>query len=196
MSTGWPAVEKSGTESWSSADLAGVLSALCCECTELTGIVACSIVVKDLPFGFFSAAGSAEWACILDDFQLSEETGPTWECCQSAKTTQGDGRGHRGITGEGLDEQLSQHGVIGCRALPLVRHEEIWGALTLYWGASTRQESLLTAGVAFVAMAIKAIEGQHQENVSNEAAAPPTVPGDQVDPSPAYQRRDALSEAA
>jgi diguanylate cyclase (GGDEF)-like protein len=205
LSTGWPAVEKGDAESWSSADLAGVLSALCRECTELTGVVACSIVVKDPPFGFFSAAGSAEWACILDDFQLSEETGPTWECCQTAKTTQGDGRGHRGLTGEGLDEQLSHHGVIGCRALPLVRHEEIWGALTLYWDASTRQESLLTAGIAFVAMAIKAIEGQHQEAMNDAQVECPGLPetpaspaggsGGDVDQAATYQKRDALSEA-
>ncbi len=161
--------------------------------------MACSIVVMDPPLGFFSAAGSAEWACILDDFQLSEETGPTWECCQTGKTTQGDGRGHRGLTGEGLDEQLSQHGVVGCRALPLVRDKKIWGALTLYWDASTRQDSLLTAGVAFVAMAIKAIEGQHPEDV-NEAQAvrlPQMVSGSNgdVDRFAAYQQREALSES-
>lgn len=201
MSTGWSAVEKSGAESWSSADLAGVLSALCRECTELTGVVACSIVIKDPPFGFLSAAGSAEWACILDDFQLSEETGPTWECCQTAKTTQGDGRGSHGLTGEGLDEQLSQHGVIGCRALPLVRHEEIWGALTLYWGASTRQESLLTAGVAFVARAIKAIERQHSEEVSDAQAVPVPLPptvrgsGGDADQFATHEQSEAFSEA-
>jgi len=170
VSSGWPAVEESGADSWSSADLAGVLSALCCECTELTGVLACSIVVKDLPFGFFSAAGSAEWACALDDFQLSEETGPTWECCQTAKATQGDGRGRRGLTGSGLADHLSPHGVVGARTVPLLRHGEIRGALTLYWGPSTREGNLLTPAVAFAAMATRAIEYQHREEVSGNPA--------------------------
>jgi diguanylate cyclase (GGDEF)-like protein len=162
VSTGLPAIEE-GFGSWSSADLAGVLSALCCECRDLAGVLACSIVVKETPDGFFSAAASTEWACLLDDFQLSEEAGPTWECCQSGKPSQGDGLSRRGLTGVGLIDHAPRYGVVGCRSMPLVSRGETLGALTLYWGPSTREESLLTPGVAVAAMATKAIEFQRRQ---------------------------------
>jgi diguanylate cyclase (GGDEF)-like protein len=170
VSSGLPAVEEPGSGSWSSADLAGVLSALCCECRDLAGVLACSIVVNEAPHGVFSAAASSEWACLLDDFQLSEEAGPTWECCQTGKATQGDGLGQRGLTGAGLLDHAPRHGIVGCRSVPLLSRGEILGALTLYWGASTRDENLLTPGVAVAAMAAKAIEFQRRREAQPNPA--------------------------
>jgi diguanylate cyclase (GGDEF)-like protein len=120
-------------------------------------------VVKEPPLGFFSAAASTEWACALDDFQLSEEAGPTWECCRTGKPTQGDGLSQRGLTGVGLVDHAPRYGIVGCRAVPLLSRGETLGALTLYWGASTREENLLTPGVAVAAMATKAIESQRRQ---------------------------------
>ena len=107
---------------------------------------------------FFSAAGSAEWACALDDFQLSEEAGPTWECCTTGRATKSDRLDERGLTGSLLAEPASGHGVVGCRAVPLSSQGETWGALTLYWGPSVREESILPTGIAVAAIAVRAIE--------------------------------------
>jgi diguanylate cyclase (GGDEF)-like protein len=193
-----PAVDGNGTHFWSSADLAGVLTALCCECADLTGVLACSIVVKDLPFGFFPAAGSAEWACGLDDFGLSEETGPAWECCRTAKATQGNGLARRGLTGAGLAEHSSAYGVVGCRAVPLLEHGELWGALTLYWGSSTREENLLTPAVAFAAMAAKALVYQRREEMNGNPAVrvvpEPDEPYDKGEGA-TFEERDARAQA-
>lgn len=197
MSSGLPAVEE-GFGSWSSADLAGVLSALCCECRDLAGVLACSIVVKESPHGLFSAAASTEWACLLDDFQLSEEAGPTWECCQTGKATQGDGLSQRGLTGAGLVDHAPRYGIVGCRSVPLLSRGETLGALTLYWGASTREENLLTPGVAVAAMATKAIEFQRrqetQPNPGQRLLQATTRPGGDGDRS-TDKEHEALSAA-
>jgi diguanylate cyclase (GGDEF)-like protein len=193
-------VEESGGETRSSADVAGVLAALCGECAEFTDILACSIVLKDEPFGFFSATGSAEWACTLDDFQLSEETGPTWECCKTAATTQGDGLGQRGLTGSDLSEHLSTYGTIGARAVPLGRDGEMWGALTLYWGPSTRPENLVTPSVAMAATVTEVIERQFGEEMSGNAATRTAhLTGDAPDgggyeSAATFQEREAISK--
>ncbi len=193
-------VEESGGGTRSSCDLAGVLSALCRECAEFTDILACSIVVRDDPFGFFSATGSAEWACNLDDFQLSEETGPTWECCQTSTATQGDGSGQRGLTGSDLAEQMSLYGAVGARAVPLLREGAIWGALTLYWDPATRPENLITAGGALAATVTEAIEGQHRDDArGNQAARVVRASGGargggDSDGAATLQEREALSE--
>ena len=171
MVSGGRSVEESGEGTRPGADLAGMLSALCRECAEFTDILACSIVVREDPFGFFSATGSAEWACILDDFQLSEETGPTWECCQTCTAAQGDGSGRRGLTGSDLAEQMSRHGAVGARAVPLLREGTIWGALTLYWGPATRPENLVTPGGALAATVSEAIERQHRDEMRGTPAA-------------------------
>ncbi len=194
-------VEESGGETRSSADLAGLLSALCRECAEFTDVLACSIVVNDDPFGFFSATGSAEWACTLDDFQLSEEIGPTWECCQTAAPVQGDGLGQRGLTGSDLAKNLSVYGVVGARAVPLLRDGAIWGALTMYWGPSTRPENLVTPGVALAATVTDAIERQHREETGGNSAAAAVHPTGGArgevdrDGGATFQEREALSEA-
>jgi diguanylate cyclase (GGDEF)-like protein len=194
-------IEESGGDARSSADLAGALAALCCECVEFSGVLACSIVLKDEPSGFFSATGSAEWACALDDFQLSEETGPTWECCQTSTPAQGDGHGQRGLTGSDLAEHLSTQGAVGARALPLMRDGAISGALTLYWGPSARPEDLMTPGAALAATVTKAIERQYREETSGNAATrvAPAATGaqgeDDHDGGGTFQEREALSEA-
>jgi diguanylate cyclase (GGDEF)-like protein len=192
-------VEENGVSSWSSADLAGVLAALCRECADLAGVLACSIVVTEAPHGFFSAAGSMDWACALDDFQLSEEAGPTWECCQTGKATQGRGLNHRGLTGTGLADLAPLHGIVGCRAVPLLSRSEILGALTLYWGSSTQEANLLTPGVAIAAMATKAIEFQRrQEAKPNPGARPPqsaSRPGGDDNLGRTYEEREALADA-
>jgi diguanylate cyclase (GGDEF)-like protein len=199
VSIGLAAVEESGSGSWSSADLAGVLSALCGECVELAGVLACSIVVNEAAYGFFSAAASTEWACALDDFQLSEEAGPTWECCRTGKATLGDGLSQRGLTGAGLADQASRYGIIGCRAVPLLSRGEVLGALTLYWGESSREENLLTPGVAVAAMATKAIESQRrQENRTPPGQTPERVAdraGGDGHSGSTYNEREALSDA-
>jgi diguanylate cyclase (GGDEF)-like protein len=192
-------VEENDVSSWSSADLAGVLSALCRECADLAGVLACSIVVTEAPHGFFSAAGSTDWVCALDDFQLSEEAGPTWECCQTGKATQGDGLHHRGLTGSGLVDVAPLYGVVGCGAVPLLSRTEVLGALTLYWGPSTRETNLLTPGVAIAAMATKAIEFQRRQDAKSYAGArslqTSSRPGGDGDPGTTYKEREALSEA-
>jgi diguanylate cyclase (GGDEF)-like protein len=189
---------------WASVDLAEVLSALCQKCSDLAGVLGCSIVVQDASLEFFSAANSAEWACALDDFQLCEEAGPTWECCTTGLATQGDGLGHRGLTGAVLATEASRHGIVGCRAVPLSSQGKTWGALTLYWGPTTRQESLLTTGIAVAAIATKAIEYQHGEDERRSPAEPGspnrpdiaagsvTLPGE---PDPAREARDARATA-
>ena len=168
---------------------------------EFTDILACSIVLKDEPFGFFSATGSAEWACTLDDFQLSEETGPTWECCQTAATTEGDGLGQRGLTGSDLAEHLSTYGTVGARAVPLGRDGEMWGALTLYWGPSTRPENLVTPSVAMAATVTEVIERQLREEIERECGNPdrapdgwPSMAAPCTTSAATFQEREALSE--
>ena len=194
-------VEDSGGERQSSGDLAGVLSALCCECAEFSGMLACSIVLNDDPFGFFSATGSAEWACTLDDFQLSEETGPTWECCQSATTTQGDGLGQLGLTGSDLAVHLSLYGAVGARAVPLLRDGAIVGAVTLYLGPSTGPDSLVTPGAALATTVIEAIERQHREEMSGNPVARVVHPAGEAPDggdrggAVTFEEREALSEA-
>jgi len=199
LSRGLLSVEENDVSSWSSADLAGVLSALCRECADLAGVLACSIVVTEAPHGFFSAAGSTDWVCALDDFQLSEEAGPTWECCQTGKATQGDGLHHRGLTGTGLVDVAPLYGVVGCGAVPLLSRTEVLGALTLYWGPSTRETNLLTPGVAIAAMATKAIEFQRRQDAKPYAGArslqTSSRPGGDGDPGTTYKEREALSEA-
>jgi diguanylate cyclase (GGDEF)-like protein len=168
-----PADKGSGPSSWWRADLAEVLSALCHHCSDLAGVLACSIVVRDTSQEFFSAAGSTEWACALDDIQLSEEAGPTWECCTSGQASHGNGLTPRGPAASGLAAQAPVYGVVGCRAVPLSGNGETWGALTLYWGASTSEQSLLTTGVAVAALAARAVEFQHaQDSLRNAALAP------------------------
>ncbi len=199
MVSGGRIVEESGGGSRSSADLAGVLSALCRECAEFSDILACSIVVKDDPFGFFSATGSAEWACTLDDFQLSEETGPTWECCQTSTATQGDGSGHRGLTGSDLAEQMSMYGAVGARAVPLASDGATWGALTLYWGPTARPENLITPGGALAATVTEAVERQHRDEMNRNPAARVvhSSSGERSEPDrdgATYREREALSE--
>ncbi len=169
-----PAAKGPDASSWWRADLAEVLSALCHHCSDLAGVLACSIVVRDTAREFFSAAGSAEWACALDDIQLSEEAGPTWECCTTGQASHGDGLSHRGPAGSGLAAQAAVYGIVGCRAVPLSSNGETWGALTLYWGPSTSEQSLLTTGVAVAALATRAIEFQHaQDSLRNTAALAP-----------------------
>ncbi len=80
MSSMPPAARESDISAWWRVDLAELLSALCTHCSDLAGVVACSIALRSHAGEYFSAAGSAEWACELDDIQLSEEAGPTWEC--------------------------------------------------------------------------------------------------------------------
>jgi diguanylate cyclase (GGDEF)-like protein len=189
---------------WASVDLAEVLSALCQKCSDLAGVLGCSIVVQDASLEFFSAANSADWACALDDFQLCEEAGPTWECCTTGLASQGDGLGHRGLTGAVLATEAARHGIVGCRAVPLSSQGKTWGALTLYWGPSSRQESLLTTGIAVAAIATKAIEYQHDEderrtpvepaapNRSDEMGGSAALPGE---PDLARDARDARATA-
>jgi diguanylate cyclase (GGDEF)-like protein len=170
-----PEVREADVRSWWRVDLAEVLAALCRHCSDLAGVLACSIVVRGRAGDFFSAASSTEWACLLDDFQLSEEVGPTWECCTSGLGTQGNGLNQRGLTGASLAEQASSYGIVGCRSVPLSSRDETWGALTLYWGPSTREDGILTTGIAVAALATKAIEFQHGRDQSNRLGAP--VPG-------------------
>ena len=82
---------------------------------------------SDLAQEFFSAASSTDWACELDDFQLSEEVGPTWECCQSGLATQGLGIDRPGLTGSTLADFASVFGVVGCRSVPLLSEGRRWG---------------------------------------------------------------------
>jgi diguanylate cyclase (GGDEF)-like protein len=159
-----PAARERDVSSWGKVDLAELLSTLCRHCSDLAGVVACSIVVKGHYGEFFSAAGSAEWACALDDFQLSEEAGPTWECCTTGRATKSDRLDHRGLTGSHLAEPASAHGVVGCRAVPLSGLGETWGALSLYWGPSVREEGLLPTGIAVAAIAVRAIESQRAQD--------------------------------
>jgi diguanylate cyclase (GGDEF)-like protein len=156
-------------------DLAELLSTLCHHCSDLAGVVACSIVVKNRFGEFFSAAGSAEWACALDDFQLSEEAGPTWECCTTGRAARSDRLDHRGLTGAHLGERASAHEVIGCRAVPLSRLGESWGALSLYWGPSVREESILPTGIAVAAIAVRAIESACAQDQQGDAAGFPAA---------------------
>jgi diguanylate cyclase (GGDEF)-like protein len=167
-----PEVREGDVSSWWRVDLAEVLSALCRHCSDLAGVLACSIVVRGRSGDFFSAASSTEWACVLDDFQLSEEVGPTWECCSSGLATLGSGLTQRGLTGASLAEQASSFGIVGCRSVPLSSQDETWGALTLYWGPSTREDGILTTGIAVAAIATKAIEFQHGQDLNLGLATP------------------------
>jgi hypothetical protein len=167
-----PAVKETDANSWWRVDLAEVLSALCRHCADLAGVLGCSIVVRDLSQEFFSAVSSTDWACELDDFQLSEEAGPTWECCQSGLATQSHGLDRRGLTGSTLAERASAYGIVGCRAVPLLSEGENWGALTLYWGPSTSEENLLTTGVAVAAIATKAIQFERSRDLAGNRDAP------------------------
>jgi len=165
------AAQERDVSSWWKVDLAELLSTLCSHCSDLAGVVACSIVVKSRFGEFFSAAGSAEWACALDDFQLSEEAGPTWECCTTGRAIKGDRLDHRGLTGARLGEPASTHGVVGCRAVPLTSQGETFGALSLYWGASVREENLLPTGIAVAAIAARAIESACEHDEQRDDAA-------------------------
>ncbi len=164
MSSVSPSAQQGDASSWSSVDLAEVLAALCLHCSDLARVAACSIVLREMSQGFFSAAGSAEWACGLDDFQLSEEAGPTWECCTSGNTSRDVGLDRHGITGAVLADQASRYGIVGCRAVPLSSQGEIVGALSLYWGESTRENTLLTTAIAVGALATRAIEFQRAQD--------------------------------
>ena len=169
-----PAARERDVSSWGKVDLAELLSTLCRHCSDLAGVVACSIVVKGHHGEFFSAAGSAEWACALDDFQLSEEAGPTWECCTTGRATKSDRLDQRGLTGSHLSEPASAHGVVGCRAVPLSSLGKTWGALSLYWGPSVREEGLLPTGIAVAAIAVRAIEFQRaQEELPDAGTVSP-----------------------
>jgi len=97
-----PVAKEAEASSWWRVDLAEVLSALCRHCSDLAGVLACSIVVRDRSGDFFSAASSTEWACALDDFQLSEEMGPTWECCATGLASREGALTQRGLTGTTL----------------------------------------------------------------------------------------------
>jgi len=163
VSSSSPSIAECHDRSWPNVDLADVLSALCQQCADLAGVQACSIVVRDLSREFFSAASSAEWACVLDDFQLSEETGPTWECCTTGFATRSVGLNHRGITGADLAQLARSFDVGGCRVVPLSSNGQTLGALTLYWGPSSSEDGLLTTGIAVAAIATKAIEAQRTE---------------------------------
>jgi diguanylate cyclase (GGDEF)-like protein len=176
-----PAAGERDLSSWWKVDLAELLSTLCRHCSDLAGVVACSIVIKSHCGEFFSATGSAEWACALDDFQLSEEAGPTWECCTTGRPTKSDRLDHRGLTGTHLAEPASDHGVVGCRAVPLSSLGETWGALSLYWGPSVREEGLLPTGIAVAAIAVRAIQFQRAQDEHPDAIALPSAsspPGD------------------
>jgi diguanylate cyclase (GGDEF)-like protein len=179
------AAQERDVSSWWKVDLAELLSTLCSHCSDLAGVVACSIVVKSRFGEFFSAAGSAEWACALDDFQLSEEAGPTWECCTTGRAVKGDRLDHRGLTGAHLGEPASTHGVVGCRAVPLTSRGETFGALSLYWGASVREENLLPTGIAVAAIAARAIESACEHDEQRDDAALPfaSSPAEDDDPS-------------
>ena len=152
-----PTAKERDASSWWKVDLAELLSTLCHHCADLAGVVACSIVVKGRLGEIFSAAGSAEWACALDDFQLSEEAGPTWECCTTGRAIRSERLEHRGLTGASLGEPASAHGVVGCRAVPLSSQGETVGALSLYWGPGVRDENILPTGIAVAAIAVRAI---------------------------------------
>ena len=169
-----PTAKERDVSSWWKVDLAELLSTLCRHCSDLAGVVACSIVVKGRYGEFFSAAGSTEWACALDDFQLSEEAGPTWECCTTGRAIKSDGLDHRGLTGARLGEPASAHGVVGCRAVPLSSLGETWGALSLYWSAAVRDENLLATGIAVAAIAVRAIESACAQGEHRQADAFPS----------------------
>jgi diguanylate cyclase (GGDEF)-like protein len=176
-------------------DLAELLSTLCRHCSDLAGVVACSIVVMSHSGEFFSAAGSAEWACALDDFQLSEEAGPTWECCTTGRATKSDRLDHRGLTGSHLAEPASAHGVVGCRAVPLSSLGEIWGSLSLYWGPSVREEGLLPTGIAVAAIVVRAIEYQRaREEHPDAGTAFPLASSPAGDDEACAPRGDIVSE--
>ena len=183
MSSVSSAPQERDVSAWWKVDLAELLSTLCHHCSDLAGVVACSIVVKSRFGEFFSAAGSAEWACALDDFQLSEEAGPTWECCTTGRAIKGERLDHRGLTGAQLDEAARAHGVVGCRAVPLSSRGETFGALSLYWGPSVREENLLPTGIAVAAIAARAIEsaclqGEEQDDAALAFASSPTAGGE------------------
>jgi diguanylate cyclase (GGDEF)-like protein len=189
-----PAARERDVSSWWRVDLAELLSTLCRHCSDLAGVAACSVVVKSRFGEFFSAAGSAEWACALDDFQLSEEAGPTWECCTTGRATKSDRLDQRGLTGSLLAEPASGHAVVGCRAVPLSRLGETWGALTLYWGPSVREESILPTGIAVAAIAVRAIEAACAQDEEGDAAAYPLASLPAGDDEGCHPRGDADSE--
>jgi diguanylate cyclase (GGDEF)-like protein len=199
-----PAVQQNDVHSWWRVDLAELLSALCRHCSDLAGVPACSVVVRGRSGEFFSVASSADWACGLDDFQLSEEAGPTWECCETGVATKSDRLDGLGLTGSSLSELASDHGIVGCRAVPLSSGGETWGALSLYWASGTRAEGLLVTGIAVAAIVVRAIEFQYGlEAAPHGAPLPPPeiaeltgVGSEEVDPmSQSRQARDARAVA-
>jgi diguanylate cyclase (GGDEF)-like protein len=173
------AVGQSEVHSWWRVDLAELLSALCRHCSDLAGVPACSIVVRGRSGEFFSVAASVDWSHALDDFQLSEEAGPTWECCATGVATKSDGLDRRGLSGSSLADLASAHGVEGCRAVPLSSRGETWGALSLYWGPGTRAEGLLVTGIAVAAIVVRAIEFQYGKEAAHQGAPlpPPEIAG-------------------
>jgi diguanylate cyclase (GGDEF)-like protein len=188
------AAQERDVSAWWKVDLAELLSTLCHHCSDLAGVVACSIVVKSRFGELFSAAGSAEWACALDDFQLSEEAGPTWECCTTGRAIKGERLDHRGLTGAHLGEAASAHGVVGCRAVPLSSQGETFGALSLYWGPSVREENLLPTGIAVAAIAARAIESACVQDEHPDDAALAFAPAPAGDGGAATPGDDPLSE--
>jgi len=188
-----PAQERD-VSSWWKVDLAELLSTLCGHCADLAGVVACSIVVKSRSGEFFSAAGSDEWACALDDFQLSEEAGPTWECCKTGRAVKSERLDHRGLTGARVGEPAWAHGVVGCRAVPLSSRGKTFGALSLYWGPSVREENLLPTGIAVAAIAARAIESACAEDEQSDAAAFPAASSPAGDDEDRAPRGESLSE--
>ncbi len=196
MSSVSSAAQERDVSSWWKVDLAELLSTLCCHCSDLAGVVACSIVVKSRFGEFFSAAGSTEWACALDDFQLSEEAGPTWECCTTGRAVKGERLDHRGLTGAHLGEPASAHGVVGCRAVPLSSQSETFGALSLYWGSSVREENLLPTGIAVAAIAARAIESVCVQGAQRDAVALPFASSPAGDDEAGAPGEDTLSEGS
>jgi diguanylate cyclase (GGDEF)-like protein len=193
------APQERDVSAWWKVDLAELLSTLCHHCSDLAGVVACSIVVKSRFGEFFSAAGSTEWACALDDFQLSEEAGPTWECCTTGRAIKGERLDHRGLTGAQLGEAARAHGVVGCRAVPLTSQGETFGALSLYWGPSVREENLLPTGIAVAAIAARAIEsacleGEEQDDAARAFASSPAAAGVADTPPTPAAADDPLSD--
>jgi diguanylate cyclase (GGDEF)-like protein len=191
------AVTHSDVPSWWKVDLAELLSALCRHGSDLAGVPACSIVVRGSSGEFFSVASSAEWACALDDFQLSEEAGPTWECCVTAQATRSDDLDSRGLTGSRLSDPASNHGIVGCQAVPLTSSGDTWGALSLYWGADTRGDGLLVTAIAVAAIVARAIEFQYGQETAraDEPAALPGIVGLAASAEHGPDTRDARAVA-
>ena len=190
-----PPAKERNASAWWKVDLAELLSTLCGHCSDLAGVVACSIVVKGRFGELFSAAGSSEWVCTLDDFQLSEEAGPTWECCTTGRAVRSERLDYRGLTGACLGEPASAHGVVGCRAVPLSSLGETWGALSLYWGPGVRDEDILPTGIAVAAIAVRAILAACAQDEDGEVSTVfPFVPVPAVDDETGSPRGHTVSE--